>query len=204
MAKKRVSTKQPELADGEWGDKVPKAVASPRQSVNSACQAEGPPVLQAAEPRDESAARSRSKQSGFRHLVARSAADVAVEPSVLLCRVSTRAAARPPADAGRGVSHLSQDIRRADSADIHAIPPRDGDLPRAERLRKRGCDRHPNHSRVETHVCGRRHNHNRQALRVSDGGIANVSPDDGPLPHHHRTSPSKGTFLVTGSPFIRS
>lgn len=26
MAKKRVSTKQPELADGEWGDKVPKAV----------------------------------------------------------------------------------------------------------------------------------------------------------------------------------
>lgn len=26
MAKKRVSTKQPELAGGEWGDKVPKAV----------------------------------------------------------------------------------------------------------------------------------------------------------------------------------
>lgn len=26
MAKKRVSMKQPELADGEWGDKVPKVV----------------------------------------------------------------------------------------------------------------------------------------------------------------------------------
>ena len=26
MAKKRVSTKQPELAEGEWGDKVPKPV----------------------------------------------------------------------------------------------------------------------------------------------------------------------------------